>query len=296
MRKKNTSALSGEDSKETEAMESNPPLSKSHPSMGENSQKSAIFLEDGTEISSHLEKMAKGEQKISTPRESKDDLLRTNGPSKHPEMVRRNSMRRRINGKGISFESSHFLSNFRYLFRRLLNAIGSIFTVPYGLLRLLFTPSFFQKSAKFLMDCPRSLVEKIEIVIDQCFHVIRSCFRVLCRLFKSIFDKIISIYSPNTWIQGLAIFLIKSSAMAASCCLLIMVARHSFPGFSFLNRSSSHSSNGQSQSPSLDKDASPERGLKHLFRDPLVLQRGKIQSALLSFHVDRIQRRGDGSG
>ncbi|MDR1435411.1 MAG: hypothetical protein LBI77_03335, partial [Puniceicoccales bacterium] len=40
----------------------------------------------------------------------------------------------------------------------------------------------------------------------------------------------------------------------------------------------------------------PERGLKHLFRDPLVLQRGKIQSALLSFHVDRIQRRGDGSG
>ncbi|MDR2200706.1 MAG: hypothetical protein LBN94_01125 [Puniceicoccales bacterium] len=154
---------------------------------------------------------------------------------------------------------------------------------------LLFT-KIVQNIAHFIHSCFMAFRKTVDTVMGYFYYTLRDGFFSIYNLYKSIFCKIFSIYLPNRWIQGATIFLIKSFAMAASCCLMIMLANHIFHGGKMPTVAQSN------QGAKSGKTSVPKRKLKHGFRDPLVVQRDKICGTLMAFHIDAIQRHADGMG
>jgi hypothetical protein len=79
--------------------------------------------------------------------------------------------------------------------------------------------------------------------------------------------------------------MLKSCAIAASCCFVIMLMKNFF--FTDPQENISKATEG---TIALAEDNTPKRKFKHFFRDPLVLKQEKVKNTLLSMHVDTLQR------
>jgi hypothetical protein len=147
---------------------------------------------------------------------------------------------------------------------------------------------FFVNNLRFLKDCCIIAKEKSMATLARRCQTIGNGFSSLYQMCKSGFYKIISINLPVSLIQNVTVFLIKSSVAAVILGLAITFFYKKF----YNNRSASEN---QSQPIKTSEELPPKRKLKHLYRDPLLVQQEKIRDALLALHIDTIQRQKDGT-
>jgi hypothetical protein len=157
------------------------------------------------------------------------------------------------------------------------------------ILMLTATGAFFRKGWSFLWDCAAIGINKLREKTRQGWAAIGSIFSFLLHCYCTIFRKALSIYLPNRWIQLATTFLLKSSAIALSCCFVVMVVKNAL-------RSSALQNTGHSTDNIIALKGTPQRKLKHFFKDPLVIKREKVRDTLLAFHIDTIQRQEGGKG
>ncbi|MDR1303402.1 MAG: hypothetical protein LBJ81_02150 [Puniceicoccales bacterium] len=147
---------------------------------------------------------------------------------------------------------------------------------------------FFVNNLLFLKGCCAIAKEKSAATLVHYCRAIGNGFAALYQACKSGFYKIISINLPASLIQSATVFLIKSSVAAVFFHLAI-----TFFYKNFYNKKDA--SENRSQPIKTSEELSPKRKLKHLYRDPLLLQQEKIRDALLALHIDTIQRQKDGT-
>jgi hypothetical protein len=160
------------------------------------------------------------------------------------------------------------------------------------ILGLEITGSFFKRQWTFFRDCMAIGIDKLQAKARQGLVIIGNIFSSLLHCYRTVFNKALSIYLPNSWIRTATVFLLKSSAIAISCCFVVMMTKNAI-------RSSQLQSTGDSADNNiiaLKSTKAPQRKLRHLFRDPLRVKQEKVRDALLTFHIDTIQRYGDGKG
>lgn len=135
------------------------------------------------------------------------------------------------------------------------------------------------------------LPEKVFHCAILSFSVGKGIVQSFGRVSHSALDKLLSFYVPNTWIPNVTAFALRSCAIALSCCFAVMLAKHLINPHAITT-----AENRSKNTVILAKNAEPKRKLKHLFRDPLVVQQKKVSNALLAMRVDTIQRSEKGKG
>ncbi|MDR1590555.1 MAG: hypothetical protein LBR92_00975 [Puniceicoccales bacterium] len=151
--------------------------------------------------------------------------------------------------------------------------------------------SFFSQQVASIRDYIVIGIDKLQTMVRRGCAAIGDLFFALLQCYRVAFDKILSIYLPNRWIQNATVFLLKGFAITASCCFVFVVTRNALRSDSPQN-----TKNSSSNVVSLSKNTTPQRKLKHFFKDPLVVKQEKVRDALLAFHIDTIQRYGNGKG
>jgi hypothetical protein len=157
------------------------------------------------------------------------------------------------------------------------------------ILGLAATGSFLKQQWSFLWECVTIGVNKLQAKARQGLAAIGSTFSFLLHCYRTVFNKALSIYLPNRWIQTATVFLLKGSAIALSCCFVVTIVKNAL-------RSSALQNTGNSTDNIIALEKTPQRKLKHFFKDPLLVKREKVRDALLAFHIDTIQRHDNGKG
>ncbi|MDR2806943.1 MAG: hypothetical protein LBB11_02200 [Puniceicoccales bacterium] len=244
--------------------------------------------------------------------------------SKYSERIK--TLRRNLRCASSNFlyrvrNHSAFFSFLKRFFSYFLITIESILVAPYKLLQWIcgvplksinfcsnFTATllihllgwvdeFFRRSVDFFGNCCLKLEEKIQEQITQCLDIIHSILNILYDLHRSILERIVSVYLPNNWIQSIAIFLIKSFAIAASCSFVFLLSRNAFHAHEHINvAATNHTPKEDVLKTQRHGEVIPKRKLKYLFQNPLTLKQKEVQKTLLAFRVNAIQRYGDGTG
>ncbi|MDR0740201.1 MAG: hypothetical protein LBF34_00625 [Puniceicoccales bacterium] len=209
----------------------------------------------------------------------------------------------------LGSESINFCSNWTILFFTKLwegichlgSAIANVFTklvqlCHFIILRLPISAlqavgSFFQWQWSFIRDYTTLGLHTLWATVQRSLLAIGSLFSPIFQCYRTALDKILSIYLPTSWIQNATIFLLKGSAIAISCCFAVVAIKNGI-------RSSTSQGTGDSASNliALKENTTPQRKLKHFFKDPLVIKQEKVRDTLLAFHIDTVQRHGNGKG
>ncbi|MDR2372139.1 MAG: hypothetical protein LBD60_03260 [Puniceicoccales bacterium] len=209
----------------------------------------------------------------------------------------------------LGSESINFCSNWTILFFTKLwegichlgSAIANVFTKLVQLCHFIILQlpisalqavgSFFQWQWSFIRDYTTLGLHTLWATVQRSLLAIGSLFSPIFQCYRTALDKILSIYLPTSWIQNATIFLLKGSAIAISCCFAVVAIRNGI-------RSSTSQGTGDSASNliALKENTTPQRKLKHFFKDPLVIKQEKVRDTLLAFHIDTIQRYGNGQG
>ncbi|MDR2812301.1 MAG: hypothetical protein LBB05_00700 [Puniceicoccales bacterium] len=147
--------------------------------------------------------------------------------------------------------------------------------------------SFFKQQWSFLCDCTAIAFNRLRTKVEQGLVATGNIFSSIFQCYRTVLDKVSSIYLPNRWIQSTTAFLLKSSAIVLSCCFIVTIVRNAI-----------RSSTLQNTEHSTDNTVAQKetRQLKHSFKDPLLIKQEKVRDALLAFHIDTIRRHEDGKG
>jgi hypothetical protein len=149
--------------------------------------------------------------------------------------------------------------------------------------------SFFQRLWFCIRDYAIMGIHALWATVRRGLLAIGAPFSSVLQCYRTALDKVLSIYLPTSWIQNATAFLLKSSAIAISCCFAVVAVRNGI-------RSSTSQGTGNASPIALKENTTSQHQLKHLFKDPLVIKQEKVRDALLAFHIDTIQRYGDGKG
>jgi hypothetical protein len=206
-------------------------------------------------------------------------------------------------------KSINFCSNWTVLlFTKLWESIGLLSSVTVNVFTKLFqlcyfivlrlpiltletVGSFFQWQWSFIRDYTTIGIHTLWATMRNLLGI-KNLFSSIFQCYRTALDKILSICLPSSWIQNATIFLLKSSAFGIACCFVVIAIRNAIRS----GTSPQDTENSASNLIVLKDNTTPQRKLKHFFKDPLLIKQEKVRDALLAFHIDAIQRHGNGKG